>query len=247
MKNKLIIFFLAFTLTGNFGAIAATKRKNSSYNKFQLGFRGGLSIHQVDEALKSGPKQTKPSLLHSSTISSGKLFWFHIGTFGEFGLHKHWSTALEFAYNRRGQHTVKGEDTYKITQDLVGIALFVKFYPVSVGKSLSIGIGIQPEIAFNQKEYHISKDARGNVKKTERAKKDMRAPFKQYGFSVVGGPEYTFKSGFKIGARATMGLVSLLKKKDEDKSVKKDHAGELRKITDRGAQVYIGLDLARLF
>ncbi|OJW69342.1 MAG: hypothetical protein BGO68_02765 [Candidatus Amoebophilus sp. 36-38] len=196
-----------------------------SFNRTHLGFR----------------RYEKISAWQQAGWSSGNILFITGGLTGEYPFSPQFAAAAEVSYEKKGEYSVL--DGIKIQHETINLPISIKYYPENMGEGFSLQVGIQPSFIVSKKYYELEGDAKEEQKEVVIKEEDLTESLiknykhKSFDLVLVGGLEYTFVTGLKIGITMSRGLLERRENKD---------MGDKSTLTSIGNQIYLGYNLAKL-
>ncbi|MHB9146931.1 MAG: porin family protein [Candidatus Amoebophilus sp.] len=236
MRYRLLLSALLLSVFMHTNSTYAQTKPVSNISEPSFGIKVGASFNRFNQTSSA---YEKVSSWQRGSMSSGNILWIMGGLTGEYPLSDQVAAAAEILYERKGAYLLEygGE---KVKQESIVLPISIKYYPKFVSEGISLQVGIQPSFAFSTKHYNLTGGEDTKVVEEEIKKEDLKEEdkVKTVDLALIGGIEYSFENGLKLGVTTTMGLFDRREKKEKDS---KTH------IKAAGTRVYMGYNLAKLF
>jgi hypothetical protein len=235
MRYKLFINRLLLTLLIGTTINYVKAKPANSISQPYFGIKLGVSSNKTSTPYAMPPNSFS---WQKSSLLSGSIIWVTGGLTGEYPISHHYAAALEIVYERKGYQNFP----QKLYEESITLPILFKYYPKSIKKGISLHIGLQPSFILVRKYFTLGTD---NLKQKQIKEEDLSVEnvesfkMRTFDLALVGGIEYTFKNGLKLGTSMTMGILNRCTNKNSDKVNSYTYA--------IGNRVYIGYSVVKWF
>lgn len=243
---KLLLLHLVYFLFLSAPSLAIIKKNTRINKQLSFGPKIGLSFSRLHIMYGGYPKVSIEKL---SNASVGNIAWAVVGLTSEYPISSKFCVALEVLYERRGYYSL---EDLRIQQESIVAPLSIKYYPKKMGNGISLHLGIAPIFAFSEKYYKLTGGVNEAVEENQVTKDEVAQEntnssqntsfeLEKFDLAAVGGIEYTFGNGMKLGCSISKGILERWKDRiNTPRSSNKDT------WLSAGNQLYILYNLARL-
>ncbi|MHB9146929.1 MAG: porin family protein [Candidatus Amoebophilus sp.] len=230
MRYKLLINRLLLTMLICTTINYVKARPSHNITQPSFGIKLGISFNRTNMS-----QNIQKSILNWQRInvSSGNIFWIMGGLTGEYPFTYQFAAAIEIIYERKGCQQLQ----LRRYEESIALPILLKYYPKSIKKGVNLQLGIQPSLILSKRYFRLEID---NLKQTEIKEENLENEeiTRLFDLALIGGIEYTFKNGLKLGTRVSMGILDRYNVKGQD---------QVATTYSAGNQLYIGYNVAQWF